>query len=297
MREDLNKVVHEHERSGHKNTFKPYRKLKKFNPKVGGEDIGGRESMRHRLGWDGKTSRHNHVAIEGAIRKAVDRPWDDFYSELCKTVDHRSSTGRHVFETLDWRVERNLYVEDGELYIRNNYRKEALKDSTTEFYVDPRDGILKRNKWLKTYRQRVKQQRAESKAAEDKVYRKIDENNCLRIIDGIWYHFEMKDIPKAEFDYVMPSPNYRWVNGHLVTEQPVFQLGYALLGKGIIRKTWDELNGAEKARYGRRVAKYGTVRDIFNGETYPQAYRNPSKYHASKKTASQKMLRKAGLLK
>ena len=296
MREDLDKVVHEAHKRGTDN-FKPYRKLKKFNQKVGGEDVGGREGMRFRYGWEGKTSRHNHVAIEGAIRKAVNRPWDDFYSELCKTVDHRSSTGRHIFETLDWRVERNLYVEDGELYIQNNYRKEPLKDSSTEFYVDPRDGILKFNKARVTYRQANARRAAERKAEEDKVYRKIDDDNCLRLVNGIWYNFKMKNVPKAEFEYVKPSPNYRWVNAKLIAEQPIFSLGYALLGKGIIKKTWEELNGAEKARYGNRVAKYGTVKDIFNGETYPQAYNNPSKYHATKKTASQKMLRKAGLLK
>ena len=297
MREDLNKVVHEHERSGHKNTFKPYRHLKKFNPKVGGEDIGGREGMRHRLGWDGKTSRHNYAAIEGAIRKAVGKRWDDFYSELSKTVDHRNSTGRHIFETLDWRVERNLYVEDGELYIRNNYRKESLKDSGTEFYVDPRDGVLKLNKQRVTYRQANARHAAEREAEEAKVYRKIDADNCLRFINGVWYHFTMKDVPKTEFEYLKPHVTGKWIGNRYTVIEPVFRLGYALLGKGIIEKTWEELNGAEKARYGVRVAKYGTVYDIFTEERYPQAYRNPSKYHASKKTASQKMLRKAGLLK
>jgi hypothetical protein len=298
MREDLNKVVHEHERSGHKNTFKPYRRLKKFNPKVGGEDIGGRESMRHRLGWDGKTSRHNYVAIDGAIRKAVGKRWDDFYSELSKTVDHRSATGRAVYDHLDWNIERNLYVEDGELYIQNNYRREALKGSSTEFFVDPRDGIIKRNPKLVTYRQAAANRKAVQEAEEAKVYRKIDDNNCLRFIDGVWYHFEMKDVPKAEFEYLKPTnAGFETRNGRIVAREPVFRLGYALLGKGIIEKTWDELSGPEKVKFGVRVAKHGTVTDIFNGEYYPQAYRNPSKYHASKKTASQKVLRKAGLLK
>ena len=297
MREDIDKVVHEAHKRG-TDHFKPYRRLKKFNPKVGGEDVGGREGMTKRYGWEGKSSSLKFSSVDGAIRKAVGKSWNDFYSDLSKTVDHRSSTGKHIFDHLDWCVEKNLYVEDGELYVQNNYRKEPLKGSSTEFYVDPRDGILKFNKQRVTYRQANARRAAERKAEEDKIYRKIDDNNCLRFIEGVWYHFEMKDVPKAEFEYLKPSnAGFETKNGRIVAREPVFRLGYALLGKGIIEKKWDELNGPERARYGVRVAKYGVVTDVFNGETYPQSYRNPSKYHASKKTASQKMLRKAGLLK
>ena len=297
MREDIDKVVHEAHKRG-TDHFKPYRRLKKFNPKVGGEDVGGREGMTKRYGWDGKSSSLSFASVDGAIRKAVGKPWDKFYSELSKIVDHRSSTGKHIFDHLEWSVERNLYVEDGELYIKNNYRNEPLKGSSTEFYVDPRDGILKFNKQRVTYRQANARRDVERKVAEAKVYRKIDANTCLRLIDGVWYQYDMKDVPKAEFEYVKPNPSYgKDANGRFMTVQPAFRIGYALLGRGIIEKKWEELNGAERARYGVRVAKYGVVRDIFNGETYPHAYRNPAKYHATKKTASQKMLRKAGLLK
>jgi hypothetical protein len=296
MREDIDKVVHEAHKRG-TDHFKPYRRLKKFNPKVGGEDVGGREGMTKRYGWDGKSSSLKFSSVDGAIRKAVGKTWNDFYSDLSKIIDHRSSTGKHIFDHLEWCVEKNLYVEDGELYIQNNYRREALKGSHIEFYVDPRDGILKINKQRVTYRQANARRDAERKAEEDKVHRKIDADNCLRFINGVWYHFTMKDVPKAEFEYTKPYVTGRWIGNRYTVIEPVFKLGYALLGKGIIEKTWEELNGAERARYGVRVAKYGTVYDIFTEERYPQAYRNPSKYHASKKTASQKMLRKAGLLK
>lgn len=284
MRSDLNKQLCERERHRSWDRYGNYRHKRIFN-NFGEEGEGQptRESMKRRyvVNWRAKDLNENLNPLWGAVRKNVGKRWDKFYSELCTVFDKRSVINQHILDHLFQRVVTDMYVgEDGKLYQRNYYgRNFSLLDGTIEYYVDPRDGILKRNKHYRSYRMAEKE-RAKIKAQEEyKTCRQISNTLVFRKIDGLWFAFEMKTAPLGEVYYVKPSA-IDMFKTYDDSMQP-----------------WDKLTDAMKARYGIKRFRGAYVTDMFTGRAI---FRSPSdrfgpKYHANKRTASKKEIRDYGL--
>lgn len=209
MRADLTKVLCEHERVRSWDKFHNYRHDKDFDIAVNDDEYdeddepftgvgsGYRESMKMRYvhgGWTKDFGEHL-TPLYGIVRKNVGRKWDKVYSELNQAFDRRSATGDHIFQHLFDRLarpEETFIGEDGKVWLRGRYGSGAtrIKDSYYEFYVDPRDGILKKNHLHKTYRQVQRQRAAERQKEQLNIKRVVDKLTELHNINGVW--FEIK---------------------------------------------------------------------------------------------------------
>jgi hypothetical protein len=314
MRADLNKLLCERARHRSDDHFTNYRHLKHFDTKVDddGDAYGGRESMkkRYQTGWSTKELNENLNPLFGAIRKAVGRPWNKFYSDLCKSFDKRSVINQHILEHLYSYIEvKGMYIgEDGKPWVRGHYSdgNEPIAGSAFRYYVDPRDGIIKANVNRVTYKQRNAIRAAKEKAAEDAVKRVIDDKNVLHLQNGVWYHYTVEPVPESTVTY-----------GPVVTRTASaaeyiyhVQVRY---GREVVQKTWKELNERERSLYGRMIFSQPLLTDVFTGHYVrncpkygnnfvPNDHRvfsrteNRKFYHATKKTASKKILKLAGLI-
>lgn len=203
MRTDLNKLLCERERRRSTNNHRPYRRAKKFAPDLDPVDGGkaGQEGMSFRYGYDGKDFNENLTPLYGQVRKAVGKPWDKFYSELCKVFDKRSVINQHILGHLNDFVERNVYEKNGKLYINREYGFEKdtpLEESFCEFYVGPHDGIIKRNKHRTTYRQRLQARRLQEEKEQAKIYVPISDKQALGKIGEIWFVLDIEELPPGE---------------------------------------------------------------------------------------------------
>lgn len=289
MRSDLNKLLCERERVGSSDKFHYYRHLKRH--KATGdeyENSPSRESMKHRYtpSYGYKQLNENLNPLLGSVRKNVGRPWNKFYSELCQVFDMRSVINAHILEHLYQYVEMEVYVgEDNQLYVHTRYAHydgggdRLLRDSSTEYFVDPRDGILKRNKHYVSHsvasRRRAKERLVEKHAIE----RTLANGNVLHLIDGVWFEFEMRIVPYGEYKFTRPT-----------NRDEDFQ--YDFFGK---KKRWEDLNHREKAQVGTRTFHGTRAKDVFLGHSVEFNPTLTRYYHATKKTASKKTLRDAGL--
>jgi len=304
MRPDLNKLLCERERIGHDSKYKEVRNSKKFN-NFGeeGEGMPSFESTKHRYGYETKNFNENLSPLRGAIRANIGKRWDTFYSDLCKNFDKRSVINQHILEHLFQYVEREVYVEDGELWVKtgaySNRGDVKLRNSTsTEYFVDPRDGIMKKNKWYGGDKASKARRAAKQAKAELEITRWIDDDNVLHNIDGVWFHFTLADVPEGKYIYERPAG---------ATLFNVKSYGTPVM------KTWDQLDDYRRSRYGTKRFVGGTAVDLFTGNRVyrdnkgvhihsygPKAkdlIRNPPpRYHATKKTASHKILKQAGIV-
>lgn len=310
MRTDLNKQLCEHERYASSDSYSMVRHSRRFNSAHGADPelMASRESMVKR----GKTKSfgENLNPLFGAVRKAVGKPWNKFYSELSKTFDKRSVINQHIIQHLFQYVKKDgIYVEDGELYVREWTFTQKLRDSDVEFFVDPRDGILKRNKHFKKYTTRWRERREAEAAEKAKLFKVLDKNNML-YFDAekkIWYHYTI-DYAQAAEALIKPG-----------TFDKTYKVRH---GDHVVEKTWEELSGAEKKHYGEEVYNpsqmvYDVHLDkklVFNGslmlDSYVQPQRAVSRYSIvkhefnlpvnayckTKQTASHKLLKKAGII-
>lgn len=271
MRSDLNKLLCEHERYGSKRGYKEVRRDRTFDLYDEDGPIGNREGMRwrYKFHWNEKEFGENLNPLYGIIRKNVGRKWDDIFSELCQVFDTRSVINRHILIHLDGMVEiNNIFFEDGELWIRSNYSgTRLLKDDGTEYYVDPRDGVLYRNEAYRSWGYNRRKIAEERRLERWKTYRNY-----------------------GEFAYAKDEKTGTW-----------YRYDYEALKPGVIEGYWETYGNLAKPLWlERTVGGYGF--DQFLGETVQwskggwNAKRHPdcpaNTIHVNKKTASKKEIKK-----
>ncbi|HEX5207865.1 MAG TPA: hypothetical protein VFW10_08705 [Steroidobacteraceae bacterium] len=191
MRSDLNKVICEHERRGSHDSYRQVRHKKSF---ALNEDSPAFESMKARYGGNIKDFGEHLSPLYGQVRKALGRRWDDLYSDLRRNFDARSVINAHILQHLYDRFEKDCYIKNGEIYVgprHFRYGGWRLRDQrNVEFYVDPRDGIIKRNPWY-GYREPIKELPV--------TLVELDRDHVLRKVNGLWFHFTMADVPSGQW--------------------------------------------------------------------------------------------------
>ncbi len=311
MRDDMNKLLCEHERPGSYMNFHGVRRARNLDRDQEVNEVGGREGMKYRhhraKGRGTKPFGENLNPLYGWIRKQVGRPWDKAYSELCQTFDMRNTINQHILVHLFERIEINTAWIDGKVCWLDSRQwsargespdydarwKEISENRYAHFFVDPRTGIVRENKKRRTWKQE-QQARVQAAIAErDKVFRRLDENTHLHLEDGQWYVYTIKKLPEKREFVLPPAP----VGFNISPEE-----------RAQAKLWWRGLTDAEQREYGRVVLMhppYTSVRrpkqnqDKRTEAQYHYAARHGSSgethYYASKKPADAKLKRRLGL--
>ena len=258
MREDLNKLLCERERHGHKKKFHDVRRLKK----AGADDeVAGRESMvkRHNISWNNKEFNENLTPLWGAVRKNVGRPWDKVYGEICQVFDKRKVINQHILQHLLDFVETKTFIgEDGQVWVRRSWGSPCpvKEQSFSKYYVHPTTGLLLEIK-KKTLRQEREEVKAKLAAEQAKVRRVIDEDTELRKRGDVWFVCTLADFPPDE-------------------------------------RVWQKATYG-KEHQGYWLNRAGTAYDQFEQKTVARGY-GKERYVAAIRTASHKELKKHGII-
>lgn len=213
MRSDLNKLLCERERFGHRASYGDVRHVRNddiFDKH--GEFVGKqRESMttRHNRGWRRKHFNENLNPLYGWVRKNVNRPWNKAYSELCQTFNMDSVINQHILTHLFDFVETQTKLdENGKVYIHGwGGEWKRTHDSYSEFYVHPKTGILTYNKhrfdWRAAQR-KLSEQRRKEEAAKT-VW--INDLQCAVFENGQWYEnrYDYQVVTALEKEVVAPD--------------------------------------------------------------------------------------------
>jgi len=297
MRDDFAKLLVERPRHGHGRSYGEHRHDKSHKDTE--LYFGGRESMKKRYDsyGDRKQFNENLNPLKGWLRSVIGKQWDKSYSELREKFDARSTINQHILEHLWHYVETHAFIVDGKVmcHVRFMYRSEdrivPIKQGQKGYYVCPKDGTLKASNRVPRKAQKRAHEIAQAEA-KAKVFRALNAHQHLRFENGVWFVFEVKDVPLATMEFRKPA--------HYGTEPQLFRRGYSPTGKMV---DWDSLTWLDRERYGT-MKIIGTVTDILSGaKIYRTANRNQTtiseaghgKYYFSKFTASHKILKEAGL--
>jgi hypothetical protein len=240
------------------------RRMREFS----GEDAPAREGIRRRYVVSGARKEFGEFLspLKGQVRKACGRRYDAFYSDLCRNFDMSTPTNSHLLQHLDQYLipPKKIFAgEDGKLWVRAEfmppYRLGEGRHPRDEFYVDPRDGIIRKVKYRKPHRKPEPVTRVE-----------VDKDHVLYLIDGTWFVVTMKEVNVTK-TYVKPEG------------RDLFDCYGKML-------SWERVPQWLRPRHG--VVRYSGQpgRDIVTSKVVEKG-----RYAASKRTASKKMLRDAGL--
>jgi hypothetical protein len=209
MRKDIGKVINE------QGKLSPRTKTVKTRFKISGkkidtsednefDDLTTRLGGRRRLyGCNAKYHDSNYRPLIGWLKKQLDRPWDDVYSELRERFDVRTRTGanaiKHVKENL---VEMNAFFEEGSKV--PVYLSAYSRPTVDGFYVHPKTKQLKYN----NPRNRKQEQKKRWMNREHTIWPSRGEHCFFELLDGFWY--EVRHAPYLlMYPWTMPKDRNR----------------------------------------------------------------------------------------
>lgn len=145
----------------------------------------------------------NLAPLQRFLQGSVGKNWDKVYSEIARRFDRRSVLGAHVYQHLWSWVERNPRMIDG-LPHKPQARWDGVltplvcSGKAVYFYVDPRDGCLKKAPSAKSFHQKWKE--ANRRQREDIRWVREFEYLSRCNITKRWYRLIYVPIPRHPED-------------------------------------------------------------------------------------------------
>ena len=194
MRRDMSKVLVERPRLHGYGTRK--------GRKIDLDLLPNKEGMRapHTRNGGGKQLNENLSPLRRLIDSRIGRRWDSVYSEICEHLRADNTVQQHVKDHIEDFVAIRTSIVNGEVVIHSKYGSPRLlhRDST-ELYVDPVTGILRRNEKRLTRHQERKLWKAKKAAEEASRIHVAKDGTEYRKVDGIWYEVLWSEVTGIEF--------------------------------------------------------------------------------------------------
>jgi hypothetical protein len=192
MRRDMPKVIVERPRRG---------AVKLRNRKaVRGEDdllpvkIGMKRDARERGGY--KSLNENLNPLKRYLESQVGRPWNKVWSEICENLKPTNTVQQHVRDHIPDFVAINTLLKDGEIWVQHRWSRGPLKDSHVKLFVDPKSGLLRRNKYWRSWNTQKRQEREAEVAELAKRMRVVSHKRQLHLLaDGAWWEVTLARAP------------------------------------------------------------------------------------------------------
>lgn len=186
MRSDMDKVIIERPRLGGNQRNPKGRIIQTYRMDP---DLAPQKEPIKTRGRSRKSLNENLRPLENFLIRQAGRPWNDVFSEICRTIPGDSTVQAHVRNHVWDMVATQVEMRKGEPYNIGRWfgRTRPLNGRSFEkLFVHPDTGIL-------TYVQRRKEKR--KKAPIDRI--EVNEFVQLQRIHGIWYEVRFAKRPQA----------------------------------------------------------------------------------------------------
>ena len=207
MRDDMHEVIVERPRWGHQ--MRHARRTRRVDPKRttahDPESLPFRIGLKRnaQLGRNTKSLSENLAPLRRYLERQVNRPWDKVWSEISANLKATNTVQQHVRDHVGDFVAIKTFVRDGVVWIANQrFRRETLlADSHQLLYVDPRTGILRRNKHFRKYATRRREE-ADAEARE-RAHRMRERGPLLQLhfMKECWWEVTLAPFPPYRSDH------------------------------------------------------------------------------------------------
>ena len=192
MREDMYKVIVERPRRGKEGDAIAARLRK---------DLDGPMRLGTRAGYGYRSLNENLAPLRRYLHAQVGRPWNKVFSEICAGIDRRNTVQQHIHQHIRDFIAIDVGLREGKLVdlaARWGFLRSGSGLSQA-LYVDPRTGLIRRNKGYRSWRHGVAERRQYEQAEIAARRRIVDERTFLLLLDDIWFRVEVDVLPKERF--------------------------------------------------------------------------------------------------
>ena len=144
-----------------------------------------------------KMLNENLRPLQRYLESQVDRPWDKVWSEISQNLRVTSAVQQHVRDHVVGLC-RDLGGHPGRYDpgAARNGQLDRLEDFHFQMYVDPRTGLLRRNKHFKTWQRKRREEAAAVVRQRSARMREVASDLQLHLFDdGAWWEVRLAPIP------------------------------------------------------------------------------------------------------
>jgi hypothetical protein len=248
MRDDMHEIIIERPREGSR--MGHTRRMRRFDPKI--SVARDPDALPFQIGlnrWTmlakrSKLLNENLAPLRRYLAKQVNRPWNKVWSEISAHLKPTSTVQQHVRDHVADFVATNTCLEDGTVWVGGRFGgREPLAKSRQLLYVDPRTGILRRNKHYKRYSQLRREAAAEAQRERATRMRELGPLLQLHRLRDCWWEVTLASYARP----AEPPSSLDVVIGAAMTALPAEKL-YGRYGVYAVRKR--QLARAEIVRLG-----------------------------------------------
>jgi hypothetical protein len=200
MREDMFEVIIERPRRGSRMGYR--RRARRMDAKVDARRDPDGMAPQIGLGrWSlmgiSKNLNENLAPLRRYLERQVNRPWDKVWSDISENLSTASTVQQHVRDHVGDFVAIRTLMQDGIVLVTGRYGQPMpLRESHQRLYVDPRTGILRKNKHYESWSRKHREMRAA--AARHRATRMREVSQVIqahRLDDNCWWEVRLAPIP------------------------------------------------------------------------------------------------------
>ena len=190
MREDMSKVIVERPRKFKGGDAEAARRRNDFD---------GPAFLGIRAGYGYRSLNENLSPFRRYLGAQVGRPWSKVYSEIASGLDRRNTVQQHVYQHLDDFIAIQVEIRgDGLIDLRESYYRRDDSRIRQELYVDPRTGLIRRNKHYRAGKREKAEQNRLRQAEIHARRRVINGRTLLLLLDGAWFEVRVEPLPAVQ---------------------------------------------------------------------------------------------------
>jgi hypothetical protein len=201
MRDDMDEIIIERPRYGSR--MGHHRRGRRVDGKVASRcdpdalpfHIGMKRAAREMGPF--KSLNENLRPLRRYLESQVNRPWNKVWSEISANLRVTSAVQQHVRDHVPDFVATQPVAKDGAIWVKNRGgRLIRLKESDFRLYVDPRTGLLRRNKRYKSWTRRRREEDAvAAKHRAERVRELAPDIQLHRFDNRGWWEVRLSPIP------------------------------------------------------------------------------------------------------
>jgi hypothetical protein len=143
-----------------------------------------------------KNLNENLAPLKRYLESQINRPWNKVWSEVCANLKPSNTVQQHVRDHIPDFVAIKTSLKDGEVWVHDRFSHKPLKESFTKLYVDPKSGLLRRNKHFTGWGKWKREGRAARAKAREARMREVASGKQLHLLDdGGWWEVTLARVP------------------------------------------------------------------------------------------------------
>jgi len=160
-----------------------------------------------------KSLNENLAPLRRYLENQVNRPWDKVWSDICENLSTASTVQQHVRDHIVDFVGMHSSIRDGVVYVAPRHGAlQPLAESHYRLYVDPRSGLLRKNKHYKSWSTKCRETRAAAaKHRATRMHEIAPTVQAHRLDDDCWWEIRLAPIPTKVFTWPAPKGETRSV--------------------------------------------------------------------------------------